>query len=53
MPLKIEMSPESVRPLVICDQCGEAISDARDGHYEWQRQGYIAREPGRPRSIRL
>jgi len=36
MPLKIEMSPESVRPVVICDQCGEAITDARDGNYEWQ-----------------
>lgn len=36
MPLKIEMSPESVRPIVICDQCGEAITDARDGNYEWQ-----------------
>ncbi|MCC2628816.1 MAG: hypothetical protein K0S14_2466, partial [Thermomicrobiales bacterium] len=22
MPLKIEMSPESVRPVVVCDGCG-------------------------------
>ena len=36
MPLKIEMSPESVRPVVICDQCGEPIGDARDGNYQWQ-----------------
>jgi hypothetical protein len=36
MPLKIEMSPESVRPVVICDQCGEPIDDARDGNYQWQ-----------------
>jgi hypothetical protein len=36
MPLKIEMSPESVRPVVICDQCGEPIADARDGNYQWQ-----------------
>jgi hypothetical protein len=36
MPLKIEMSPESVRPVVICDACGEPIADARDGKYQWQ-----------------
>jgi hypothetical protein len=36
MPLKIEMSPESVRPVVICDACGEAIDNARDGNYQWQ-----------------
>lgn len=36
MPLKIEMSPESVRPLVICDQCGDPIADARDDNYQWQ-----------------
>ena len=36
MPLKIEMSPESVRPVVICDACGEPIGDARDGNYQWQ-----------------
>ena len=36
MPLKIEMSPESVRPVVVCDGCGEPIADARDGNYQWQ-----------------
>ena len=36
MPLKIEMSPESVRPVVVCDGCGEPIVDARDGNYLWQ-----------------
>jgi hypothetical protein len=36
VPLKIEMSPESVRPVVICDQCGDVIADARDGNYQWQ-----------------
>lgn len=36
MPLKIEMSPESVRPVVVCDQCGAPIADARDGNYQWQ-----------------
>ncbi len=36
MPLKIEMSPESVRPVVVCDACGEPIVDARDGNYQWQ-----------------
>ena len=36
MALKIEMSPESVRPVVVCDGCGELIADARDGNYQWQ-----------------
>ena len=36
MPLKIEMTPESVRPVVVCDGCGEPIADARDGNYQWQ-----------------
>jgi hypothetical protein len=36
MPLKIEMSPESVRPVVVCDGCGEPIAEARDGNYQWQ-----------------
>lgn len=36
MPLKIEMTPESVRPVVICDQCGEPIAEAQDGNYQWQ-----------------
>jgi hypothetical protein len=36
MPLKIEMSPESVRPVVVCDGCGEPIAGARDGNYQWQ-----------------
>lgn len=36
MPLQIEMSPESVRPVVVCDQCGEVIADARQGNYQWQ-----------------
>jgi hypothetical protein len=34
--LKFEMSPESVRPVVICDHCGELIADAQDGNYQWQ-----------------
>src|SRR3954470_4475175 len=36
MPLKIEMSPERVRPVVVCDGGGEPIADARDGNYQWQ-----------------
>ena len=35
MPLKIEMSPESVRSW-FADGCGEPIVDARDGNYQWQ-----------------
>ncbi|MCC7023088.1 MAG: hypothetical protein IT338_09680 [Thermomicrobiales bacterium] len=47
MPLKIEMSPESVRPVVICDQCGEPITEARDGNYQWQAPW----EPGMSRKF--
>lgn len=36
MPLKIETGPFGVRPVVLCDQCGEPILDARDGNYHWQ-----------------
>ena len=36
MSLKIEHTDWGVTPVVICDQCGEPIRDARDGNYQWQ-----------------
>ncbi len=36
MPLKIETGQFGVRPVVLCDHCGEPIGDARDGNYHWQ-----------------
>jgi hypothetical protein len=36
MALKIEQSDWGVAPVIICDQCGEPIRDARDGNYQWQ-----------------
>lgn len=36
MPLKIETGPFGVRPVILCDYCGEPIADARDGNYHWQ-----------------
>lgn len=35
MPLKIEMTPWGAAPILLCDQCGELIVDARDGNYQW------------------
>lgn len=35
MPLKIEMTPWGAAPVLLCDQCGEPIADARDGNYQW------------------
>ena len=36
MALKIEQTEWGVAPVIICDQCGEPIRDARDGNYQWQ-----------------
>lgn len=36
MALKIEQTGWGVAPVIICDQCGEPIRDARDGNYQWQ-----------------
>lgn len=35
MPLKIETTDFGAAPVVLCDQCGEPILDARDGNYQW------------------
>ncbi len=39
MPLKIDTSDGFLTPLIICDECGEPIRDARDGNYQWQADG--------------
>lgn len=38
MPIAIQVHKGSqrYRPVVICDQCGEQITDAKDGNYEWR-----------------
>jgi len=35
MPLKIEMTPWGAAPVLLCDECGDPIADARDGNYQW------------------
>lgn len=35
MPLVLEKIEGEFCPVVICDQCGERIEDARDGNYHW------------------
>ena len=39
MPLKIEMTRHGAAPIVLCDQCGEPIRDAREGNYQWLADG--------------
>jgi len=36
MALKIEQTAWGVAPVIVCDQCGKPIRDARDGNYQWQ-----------------
>ncbi|MCC6314682.1 MAG: hypothetical protein IT337_11805, partial [Thermomicrobiales bacterium] len=36
MSLKIETTDWGLHPVVICDQCGEPIHDAREGNLHWQ-----------------
>ncbi len=35
MPLKIEMTSDRAAPIIVCDHCGEPITDAREGNYQW------------------
>jgi hypothetical protein len=35
MPLEIRMDGPYAIPTVLCDHCGEAITDAQDGNYQW------------------
>ncbi len=39
MALKIDTGDGFLTPLVLCDECGEPIRDARDGNYQWQADG--------------
>ena len=39
MALKIDTTDGFLTPLILCDQCGEPIRDARDGNYQWQADG--------------
>jgi hypothetical protein len=33
--IRIENTTTGAGPVIICDYCGERITDARDGNYEW------------------
>jgi len=35
MPLRIDVTTVGAVPIVVCDECGERIADARDGNYQW------------------
>jgi hypothetical protein len=36
MPLQIHYHEGQFCPVVVCDHCGEVISNAREGNYQWQ-----------------
>jgi hypothetical protein len=36
MPLQIKLEEGRDRPVIVCDHCGEEITDARDGNYQWK-----------------
>ncbi len=35
MALKIEITPHGAGPVIVCDHCGDRITDAAEGNYEW------------------
>jgi hypothetical protein len=35
MPLRIVEEGRYEKPVVFCDHCGKAITDVRDGNYQW------------------
>ena len=39
MPLKVVFDKGEWCPVVVCDHCGERITDARQGNYQWQHDG--------------
>jgi len=39
MPIEVRERRGKCYPVVVCDHCGEVISDAQDGNYEWQQGG--------------
>ena len=36
MAMRIVHEKGLCKPVVFCDHCGEAITDAKDGNYQWQ-----------------
>jgi hypothetical protein len=36
MPLVIQDRDNRFCPIIFCDHCGQAISDAKDGNYQWR-----------------
>ena len=36
MPLVIQVNGPYAAPQVACDHCGELITDAKDGNYQWR-----------------
>ena len=36
MPLVIQAQDHRPCPIIICDHCGQPISDATDGNYQWR-----------------
>ncbi len=39
MPIEVRERRGKCCPVVVCDHCGEVISDAKDGNYEWHLGG--------------
>jgi hypothetical protein len=42
MPLMIQLTGRSDVPTVVCDHCGEAITQANEGNYQWSYAGGTA-----------
>lgn len=36
MPLHVTLEAHTANPGIVCDYCGEAITTAADGNYQWQ-----------------
>jgi hypothetical protein len=47
MPLKIVDQGKYERPVIVCDHCGKAITDVRDGNYQWKaaKDGKLTDDP--------
>ena len=39
MPLRIVEDGRYNKPTIVCDQCGEAITDVNDAHDQWRSDG--------------
>ena len=38
MPLVIQFTGPYAAPKILCDHCGEEITEAKDGNYQWTHQ---------------